>query len=90
MLTYNQLNDGIPTFDVFYDLTKAFDIIDHTILKLKLKNAGKYGECYNLLSNYLNNRFQRCKINNYLSNITYKMRSPSGFNFRASRIYKFY
>lgn len=52
---------------IFFDLSKAFDSIDHNILKLKLKAAGIKGTCYALLDNYLSDRSQYCRANNTTS-----------------------
>lgn len=64
---YDNLNNNIPVVTIYYDLRKAFDTIDHSILIAKLKGAGLKGTCLNLLINYLTNRKQRCRANNYLS-----------------------
>lgn len=65
---YHNLNNQTPTMAIFFDLSKAFDSIDHSILKLKLKTAGIKGNCYKLLNNYLTNRNQYCRVNNTISN----------------------
>ena len=56
------------TCSIFLDLAKAFDTIDHKILISKLYNYGIRGLPAKLLINYLTNRSQRTKINNYYSN----------------------
>lgn len=65
--TYNQLNNNNPVSAIFFDLSKAFDSIDHRILKLKLHAAGINGKCLSLLENYLSDRYQVTKINNIIS-----------------------
>lgn len=64
---FNQLNNNTPTLAVYFDLSKAFDTIDHKILLIKLEQAGFKGTCLKLLTNYLSNRQQRSKVNNQLS-----------------------
>lgn len=59
---YEHLNKKIPTMAVFFDLSKAFDSIDHSLLKTKLKAAGIRGSCYKLLDSYLSERLQYCRI----------------------------
>lgn len=66
---YEQLNNKTPTMAVFFDLSKAFDSIDHTLLKKKLFTAGIRGTCYNLLDSYLSDRIQYTKVNNCNSNL---------------------
>lgn len=68
-LTYinEGLNDKQDTAAIYYDLTKAFDTIDHTVLLAKLEGAGIKGLCLKLLQNYLSDRKQCCKANNHVS-----------------------
>lgn len=71
---YNQMNNNNVVSAIFFDLSKAFDSIDHNILKLKLKAAGINGSCIRLLNSYLTNRSQITKVNNLKSqphSITY-------------------
>ena len=44
------------------DLSKAFDLIPHELLLEKLKAYGMDNQVYNLLQNYLENRYQRVKL----------------------------
>ena len=48
---------------VFLDISKAFDKVWHEGMLYKLKSMGISGELYNLLENYLSNRFQRVLLN---------------------------
>ena len=48
---------------IFVYFKKAFDTIDHEILKFKLQAAGLSGDIHNWLVNYLTNRQQYVDIN---------------------------
>lgn len=64
---YSNINRGEPTLCIFFDLKKAFDMIDHTILLKKLKLMGFTNDVLDLLANYLSNIQQITKLNNALS-----------------------
>ena len=60
--------DEIP-INIYLDLSKAFDTIDHIILIDKLKYYGVHGTNLNLFSSYLDNRKQYTEIENIKSNM---------------------
>ena len=57
------LDKGFKVDVIFVDFKKAFNTIDHKILKFKLQAAGLSGDVHNWLVNYLTNRQQYVDIN---------------------------
>ena len=57
------------TLAVFCDLSKAFDVIDHTIILDKLNHYGIRGIANNWLQNYLANRQQYVQLENSKSSL---------------------
>lgn len=55
--------------NIYLDLSKAFDTIDHSILIHKLKYYGISGNSLKLFDNYLNNRKQYVNINDIKSDL---------------------
>ena len=60
-------NPSLEVRSVFLDISKAFDKVWHEGMLYKLKSMGISGELYNLLENYLSNRFQRVLLNGQAS-----------------------
>jgi len=58
------LNNKLLVGDVFCDLQKAIDCVDHDILLSKMNWYGISGKEYKLLSSYLKNRHHRVIITN--------------------------
>lgn len=52
------MDDGKISLNIFIDLSKAFDCLDHKILLYKLKYYGLSDSALALLNNYLSNRHQ--------------------------------
>ena len=51
------------------DLSKAFDVMDHSILKVKLEHYGFRGIVLDFLMSFLNNRKYFVHVNRYSSDI---------------------
>ena len=79
----NNINKAIDNKEyaitVFIDLTKAFDVIDHSILLYKLNHYGIRGKPLQLLLSYLTDRKQLTSINGVQSQLkTIKCGVPQG------------
>ncbi len=64
-----ELAEGRQIDCIFADFSKAFDKVNHTILTQKLNKFGIKGPLLNWLSSYLQERVQRVRFNDYLSEI---------------------
>lgn len=58
---------NVKTLAIFLDLSKAFDCVNHSKLLFILQNLGMRGNCLNLISSFLSNRYFRVKINGFFS-----------------------
>ena len=56
----------VPT-NIYIDLSKAFDTLDHSILLDKLNYYGIRGVAYNLLHSYISKRYQYVDFNGSIS-----------------------
>ena len=65
----NKMDTNEIPLNIFLDLSKAFDTIDHTILLNKLKYYGLKGPTLNLFQSYLSNRKQYTEIEDTTSTI---------------------
>ena len=66
---FDQINKGNTTLATFFDLRKAFDTVNTTILMKKLEMAGVRNGVLRWCSNYLSNRFQCTFANGVTSNL---------------------
>ena len=66
---YKNLDENKKVVGIYFDLQKAFDTVDHSILLHKLHNYGIRGFMYAWIKNYLLNRQQFTLINNVASNL---------------------
>ena len=65
----NKMDTNEIPLNIFIDLSKAFDTIDHSILLNKLKYYGLKGSTLNLFQSYLSNRKQYTEIEDTTSTI---------------------
>lgn len=63
------IGKGKIVCDIFADLSKAFDTVDHNILLEKLNHYGVRGNAYNLIKDYLHNRKQYVEIGDIKSHL---------------------
>ena len=63
------MSEGEVVGVLFIDFRKAFDCIDHVILKQKLIAAGVTGQLYLLIKSYLENRQQYVELNGVTSEL---------------------
>ena len=63
----SHLDAGRIPLNIYIDLSKAFDTLDHTILLEKLQHYGIRDTEPQLIKNYLSNRYQLTEANGYKS-----------------------
>ena len=73
------LDDGNIGCDVFVDLQKAFDTVDHEILLAKLNQYGICGVSNDWFKSYLSKRNQHVSINGCDSGLAIKCNIPQKF-----------
>ena len=66
-----QLDNKITPINIFLDLSKAFDTLDHNILLEKLKHYGIHDTALALFESYLSNRQQYVEYNGTESTLEY-------------------
>jgi retron-type reverse transcriptase len=59
---------------IFFDLAKAFDSVNHSLLIKKLPHCGIDGKSKLLIKSYLENRFQRVQLDS--STVNSRTASP--------------
>ena len=71
ILTYNDItgmiDEGRIVDLIFFDFSKAFDLVDHSILFVKLQTLGISGDILNWLVSFLSNRSMKVRVANTLS-----------------------
>ena len=67
--TIAALDSNETPINIFLDLSKAFDTLDHNILLNKLNHHGINGTAVNLMESYLSNRNQYVVFNDALSDM---------------------
>ena len=67
-LRYQKENKNL-TIGIYLDLTKAFDVVNHSILLNKLEFYGVRGSANQLLKSYLDNRKQYTQVSSHKSDI---------------------
>ena len=67
----NHLENGNIPSAIYLDLSKAFDILNHSISLDKLKFYGFRGTSINLIKHYLSNRKQCVEIDRFRSSYIY-------------------
>ena len=65
--TNDSLNNGNYVSCIFYDIKKAFDTLNHSILFEKLNNSGIRGKALDLIKSYLRNRGFQVDLRGHLS-----------------------
>lgn len=66
-LIYNSLNSSSKSTGLFIDFKKAFDLVNHDILLLKMEAAGVRGVALSWFRSFLTGREQRVRVGSSLS-----------------------
>ena len=66
----NLLMEGKEVNLIYLDFSKAFDLVDHSILLRKLQRKGVKGKLLNWILEFLKSRKQQVRIGNKLSPLT--------------------
>ena len=67
---YNRKDSNIPSYAVYFDFRKAFDLVPHHLLLHKLADFGFDSDFLELLQSYLSSRFQQVSVNGVLSQLS--------------------
>ena len=78
----SNINNNHMTTGLFFDLSKAFDLVSHEILLTKLETIGVRGPALQWISTYLSNRQQRVIINKINKN---KDMTPYSSDYRLNK-----
>ena len=74
-----QMDKKMIPINIYLDLSKAFDTLDHEILLYKLKYYGFQNNSLNLMKSYLSNRTQYVELNDTSSDLMHiKVGVPQG------------
>lgn len=68
-IVYEAINDNEYVIATYLDFSKAFDTVNHIILKEKLKSTKIDNLSFKWFESYLDNRYQRVLVKGMLSNI---------------------
>ena len=63
----DNMNQNLSPVNIYVDLSKSFDCLDHAILLSKLNYYGLNDNAINLLENYLSDRDQYVQLGNFKS-----------------------
>jgi hypothetical protein len=74
--TVYQRVESSHVLGVFFDLSKAFDVINHDILSQKMERYGIRGLVLNLFRSYLGDRSYRTCVKGERNNVTSEHLSP--------------
>lgn len=66
---YNKLDRGDVVAGIFFDLSRAFDMVDHSVLISKMQALGIFGVASDLFQSYLNNRKSKIMLSAEVNNV---------------------